>query len=112
MKKDYFYWSVVLIELYATIHSFMYIPKVLGILGIFAYVWYWGGFEKQDNGEHAHLTILENILEEQHFEADNEKLPEDLDIVHQLLMNDIITKVLTKDKNFISGNVEKIYEYK
>ena len=64
MKKDYFYWSVVLIELYATIHSFMYIPKVLGILGIFAYVWYWGGFEKQDNGEHAHLTILENILEE------------------------------------------------
>jgi hypothetical protein len=78
MTKDdikYFVHSFYFIEFYATVHSLMYLPKILAMLGIFAYIWYWGGFEKTEEGESTHLQLLEKILEENDFEADNKELP-------------------------------------
>jgi hypothetical protein len=55
--------SIICLEIYATIHSIMYVPKMLLMLGIFLYIWYWGGFEKQDDGKTTHLEALEKIIE-------------------------------------------------
>jgi hypothetical protein len=92
-EKNYFYYSFVFIEIYATLHTILYLPKMLGILGIFAYCWYWGGFEKNDQGQSTSLQCLEKILEESNFEADNVELPENLDAAHKIIVKSIVDKV-------------------
>jgi len=66
---------------------------MLAMLGIFGYIWYWGGFEKNDEGTPTHVEALEKILKESNFEADNKELPENLEAAHKMLVETILEKV-------------------
>jgi hypothetical protein len=89
MTKDeiaYFKYSFYFIEIYSTIHSILYFPKLLAMLGIFAYIWYWGGFEKTEEGESSHIEVLEKMIEMKDFKDDNKELPENLEAANKIIV--------------------------
>jgi hypothetical protein len=69
---------------------------MIAMLGVFAYIWYWGGFEKDENGQSTQLQCLEKILNDSQFEADNKELPENLEAAHKIIVSSIIEKVENK----------------
>jgi len=89
VEEHYYRYSFIFIEVYATIHSIIFVPKMLAMLLVFLYIWYYGGFEKDEEGESNHLQCLEKILNESNFEADNKELPENLEHAHQIIVESI-----------------------